>query len=770
MMGASALAMGAMFTACSNDDGPSAEQYYEALYSQAFEKAFGKISPNQDWGFGVEGSTRANPGTDIYPATHEYTDAAGNVIAGANMNHNEWADPDKEFGGWIVPDPLTDGQKLRVQKYFQANPNLAYEDPHFRHFFVQQVYTGGTSAPETGNKEATVAANGQAHAGMTLNQLTVGVASSHINDFNAGTCTASQVLDNGSNVNSGTYHSDQITLMVNVYDTSCFGYHETSGSNTGETNNHNDKMALVSAAVIDAWAAANGNPGEAVVDKWNRSFMGFDYELLPESEIVMDSYARLDAVPNLNNIPYAWDGNQVMTIGEKPEAPQATPREEVDITATFAQNPANNNTECAYDENGNIVCTFNNQWYNNITFVQAGDWSQYDKLVIEFAEPSPVALTLGCDGEAAIAVGATTVEVPVVGYAYNGGGGPSIYGGTGSESPVTLKIKKVTLVKEATTPVVDNSIVYYNPTYLLGDNDADKVAFYSTNTNMYGGIVRTVTEDEMKTTQDGKTCLDLTFFKGLVADGYHPITSDLRTWVKWQAACDGYYSDWIVTLTEAQRIDEEIIPDGPTVKNIRIMAEDLSASEASDFDFNDVVFDVEAEYPEGVDAVSQVKITLWAAGGTLPLRLNGDDNLEVHALLGTADNCMTNTHAFDRVDKEGRWLAADGMGNWSSTITLANGATIRKDYFNSDVNTNLRVEVFKTGKWFVLTANEGVAACKIGCKINTPWAVERSNMDKAFESFKTWVNTASPKDWESSKVESELYNNSGKTVWYRDRQ
>ena len=761
MMGASALAMGAMFTACSNDDGPSAEEYYQAQYSQAFEKAFGKISPNQDWGFGPDGSTRgtrANPGNDVYPATHEYKDANGNVIAGANMNHNEWADPDKQYGGWIVPDPLTEGQKLRVKLYFQANPNLAYEDPHFRHFFVQQVYTGGTSAPETGNKEVTVGADGQGHKGMTLNQLTVGEACSHINDFNAGTCSPAQVLDNGSNVNNGTYHSDQITLMVNVYDTSCFGYHETSGSNVDLYNNHIDKMALVSAAVIDTWAEANGNPGDAVVDKWNRSFMDFDYELLPEADIVQDSYALLSQVPNINNMQYAWDGTKLMVLGSAPEATQA---EEVDITSTFAQNASGNGVTCAYDANGNIVCEFAGQYYNSITFNQNADWSQYDKLVIEFAEASPIDASLSCGGSAQISVGDTKVEVATVNYAYNGSGGPTISNNGVGTSSLTLTIKKVTLVKEATAP--DASIVYYNPTYLLGDDN--KISFYSTNTNMYGGTGREVNESEMKTSEG---YLDLTFFKGLADQGYHPISTDLKKWVKWQAACDGYYSDWIVTLTEAQRIQEEIIiPEDPTKRSIRIMAEDLSATEASDFDFNDVVFDVEADYPAGVDAVSQVKITLWAAGGTLPLRLNGDDNYEVHKLLGTADNCMTNTHAQDRADGV-KWLWADGKGNWSGTITLANGKTISKNNFNSDVNTNLLVEVFKTGKWFTLTANQGVAACKIGCELNTPWALERSNMDKAFESFKSWVNNSTPKHWENSKVDSELYNLSGKTVWYKD--
>ena len=577
LKGMAAVAFVGSFIGCSKDgdlggENNTAEFNIMKTYEDSFITRFGQPAENQNWGFGPVAGTRSGNTSgnyEKYPATHEYTDASGKVIAGANMNHNEWADPDKEYGGWVVPDALTEGQKLRVKLYFQANPNLSYQDPHYANFFVQQVYTGGTSAPTTGNRESTVGADGTPHAGMTLNQLTVGQACSHINNFNAGTCSASSVLDNGKTVNNGTYHSDQITLMVNVDDTSCFGYHETSGSNTSTNNQHNDKMALVSAATIDAWAAANGNPGEAVVDKWNRSFMGFDYELLPESDIVLDSYARLDAVPNLNNIPYAWDGTKVMTIGEAPEAPQATPREEFDLTPYFAENSTGENVgdghvNCSIVD-GKIVCTFTNQYYNRITFKQrsGADWTLYDKLVIEFEEPSPIALTLGCNGEAAIAVGATSVEVATVGYVYDGSGGPAIYGGTGSEQPVTLTIKKVTLVKEATTPVVDTSIVYYNPTYLLGDADNQKISFYSRNTNMYGGIVRNVTEDEMKTTQDGKTCLDLTFFQGLVAEGYHPITTDLKTWVKWQAACDGYYSDWIVTLTKAERRDTPPTPPTP---------------------------------------------------------------------------------------------------------------------------------------------------------------------------------------------------------------
>ena len=662
MMGASALVMGAMFTACSNDEGATAEEYYQALYNQAFEKAFGKISPNQDWGFGSEGSTRgtrANPG-DTYPATHSYADG------GANANANEWADPTKEFGGWVVPDPLTEGQKLRVKMYFQANPDLSYEDPHFRHFFVQQVYKGNTSVGPN-STEVVEAADGSTYDSDNMNHLTVGQSNMHINNFNTGTCSMNNtVLDNGGNVNDGPYHSDQIMLMVNIDDTSCFGYHDSGSSNEESTVNHNDKAALVSAAVIDAWAAEHGNPGQAVVDKWNRSFMGFD--------LAIKEGKQAYATDNAGNVQYA-------------------------------------------------------------SYNQAAETPKY-----------------AWDGEKIIEIAEQSAET----------GWQVIY-------------------KEGYKTIENVGWLTTNKNFYIADSLVTMSQTLSMNRIQASNISGIQNAPVLKDIMDGDTyyqsVINLPRIKQLVDEGFLPVMNkNLAEWVK-VGVSDGYFSDWIVTLTEAQRMgttpdpdpDPDPVPGGPTRKTIRIMAEDLSASEASDFDFNDVVFDVEAVYPENVSEVTDVNITLWAAGGTLPLRLNYDDNLEVHKLLGTADNCMTNTHAQSRADGV-RWFAEDGKGNWSGTIKLADGKTIRKNYFNSDVNTNLVVEVFKTGKWFTLTANKGVAACKIGCDLYTPWALERSNMDKAFQSFKSWVNDATPSDWEASKVASELYNESGKTVWYKDIQ
>ena len=307
MTGIAALGMGSLFTSCGPDmsvyNVSQSEQVLQK-YEQSFVQAFGEPAPTQTWGFGsstvagARGTTRSNPGVD-YPATS----------TGINANANQWADPDNEFGGWIVPDPLTEGQIERVRKYFQANQNLrnlSFEDPHFRHFFVQQVYKGGTSSPST-TPESITAADNSTYNSSHMNKLTVGQNNLHINNYNSGDCSNTNVLDNGKTVNNGTYHNDKIMLMVNIDDTSCFGYYES-----GASIQVNNKAALVSAADIDAWAAANGNPGEAVVDKWNRSFMGFDHALKEGADALDAATLKYNDGPE--SYSYALVNGQVISI------------------------------------------------------------------------------------------------------------------------------------------------------------------------------------------------------------------------------------------------------------------------------------------------------------------------------------------------------------------------------------------------------------------------------------------------------------------------
>ena len=759
-----AVALGGLFAGCSKDvdfSGNTAELDIVKNYEDAFVARFGQPHENQTWGFGeaVAGTRSGNTSGDYtpWPYTHGYEDANGKLIASANMNHNQWGSTDLQsmpYGGWIVPDPLTDGQKLRVQKYFQANPNLDYKDPQYANFFIQQVYTGGTDAPTTGNKEETAGANGETHKGMTLNQLTVGAAGSHINDFNAGTCSPSNVLNH-----EGKTQSDQITLMLNVDDTSCFGFHETSGSNVQASTNHNDKMALVSAAVIDAWAEANNIGGDPVVDKWNRSFMGFDYELLPECDIVTDDYALLSQVPNLNNIPYAWDGTKVMTIGPVPEDIPGTPdtkNPDFDLMPYFAQTCTyNNNATCSYDNgNGKIVCNFP-QW-SAITFIQGErDWSSYSKLVIEF-EASPINGTLQCQGSASFAVGDTSVELDLNNESWNNYSGPTISTYDGSTG--TLNITSVKLIGKTipgTPGTTYDPSDYYNPTYLLGDNDADKIAFYSTNTNMYGGIVRTLTEAEMKTSEG---YLDLTLFQDLKRNGYHPITTDLKTWVKWQAACDGYYSDWIVTLTEAKRINDkkEEEEEEETSDEIvcRIIVEDLTVGEYSDFDFNDVVFDV----------CKNGDLLIRAIGGELPIYIGAEYANEVHAVCNIALRDDYDRGKNSHLVMMNTGWQSSGVGKVSESIdynkvlgTISLGGT-----FNSKADAwNIDIWVHKNGKNIKLEAPVGKVASMICVGTDYQWCAEREDIDKKFRDingtklFQQYVRGNVGDSWEN------------KTAWYQ---
>ena len=718
MTGVAALAICAAFTSCSKSEelyDPGVIEQDEVTkiydhYNQAFIKTFGQVNPNVDWGFGTRVGTRSGNTSGDYtpwPYTHEYLDANGNLIASANMDHNQWGATDLQsmpYGGWIVPDPLTNGQKLRVQKYFQSHPNLSYQDPQYANFFVQQVYTGGSDAPQTGNGEVNVAADGTQKKGSSLNQLTVGAANSHINDFNAGTCTTSEVLNH-----EGKTQSDQITLMLNVDDTSCFGYHETSGSNVSATIQHNDRMALVSAAEIDAWGDAEGI-GEKVDDKWHRSFMGFDYEMLPlEDVIVPNTYAMLNQVQNINNCGYAVYNGTVMKIGQNTGSASVA---DLNITNKLADKASSGDALGVYKQNGSALSQdAQGNWLwdgQNFTLNLNQDVTNYKKLVIEFAEATPK----GCNfqvsytgGSASwnqnLAQGITKVEVEfnnvttLKSFEFQNGSGSGDF-----------KIKNIYLTSGANE-------VYYDSEYLLAGTE--QIPFYSTNTNMYGGEKITLTDNDFYKTVDDKKCLNLDRIKQLYDQGYRPIDTALWNWVKYVPVHDNYYSDWIVTLTEAQR------QDIPSSKKVRIMAEDLNAQaedgdieKESDWDFNDVVFDVEFD-----ETGNGGTITLICAGGVLPLKVAGE---EVHKKFDSS-------------------LTQDEKG-WYPMINTGKGMGIDRPRVsfhidNADKAHNglgIKIEVEKTlttgnKQWVELTARKGQPCSKFAVKPTVNPCAERDHID-----------------------------------------
>ena len=582
MTGMAAVVFGGLFTSCSHDieDGGSTQEQIQKTYEKAFVTRFGQPVADLDWGFG---STQAN--------TRE-----------ENANANEWADPDKEYGGLLVPPPLTDEQIAVVKEYFQSVKNIPYNDPQWTNFFIQQVYKGHTGAKtgtnpaynEPYSPEAYMALNGttELYASDYMDHLAAIDEENnffdHINNFNHGDCGENhEVLDNGGNANDGPFHTDKIMLMQNST-TKSFGYFNSNGSLY-----HNEYTGLVSWTVIDDWAKNHYDGYDGCLDDdWNRSYMGFDFEQMIEGQC----YA---------NENEAWD---------------------------YSTNPA----------------TFKGGTPKHLTI--------YGEYYIN-------------------GVKQTNYE-----YLYNG-------------QPVKMLSDQMNRYCGTKITVTDQQLY----TRLEDAN----------NNNAYIGMQ-----------------LNTDVIDGLLAQGYLPIDNkSLREWAIVGGCADGYYSDWIVTLAEAKT---ENTPQDEW-EAIRVIAEDLTVESDkegnSDFDFNDVVFDVR----RCISGPSQgtVQVILKAAGGTLPLYLDGQ---EVHELYKAANPTldidqytMINTHAESKGLK-----GKSNLADITFTPTSYSGSTIR------EIANSINVYVVKGDKPCELKAPKGDVASKIAVGTDFEWCNERQDIDDKY--------------------------------------
>ena len=158
-------------------------------------------------------------------------------------------------------------------------------------------------------------------------------------------------------------------------------------------------------------------------------------------------------------------------------------------------------------------------------------------------------------------------------------------------------------------------------------------------------------------------------------------------------------------------------PDPTPEANVRVIAEDLSVSDNTDFDFNDVVFDVTFNYPVG-----KTTITLLAAGGTLPLYVGGQ---EVHKMFGVSTKTMVNT----------------GTGASKDPVSFELDGT-----FGHDAN-NILVQVEKEGVPLEITAERGRVASKIAVSPNYEWCTEKQDIVDKYPNFSKYVSNPSFDIW-----------------------
>ena len=174
----------------------------------------------------------------------------------------------------------------------------------------------------------------------------------------------------------------------------------------------------------------------------------------------------------------------------------------------------------------------------------------------------------------------------------------------------------------------------------------------------------------------------------------------------------------------------------PPTADIRVIAEDLTINRNqpvgqagnTDFDFNDVVFDVTWI------SDNEATITLQAAGGTLPLTVGlaaPDDNnymdYEVHEKFGVAVNVMVNTNWRNGVSKDP--VSYNITGNYGRNAK------------------NIPVFVRKSGQWIELFANVGQPASKIGVDPDFVWCDERKDINTVYPNFSSWVENQTPLRW-----------------------
>ena len=155
---------------------------------------------------------------------------------------------------------------------------------------------------------------------------------------------------------------------------------------------------------------------------------------------------------------------------------------------------------------------------------------------------------------------------------------------------------------------------------------------------------------------------------------------------------------------------------------IRIIAEDLSAGGGSDFDFNDVVLDVTFGNP--------AKVVLTHAGGTLPLRINGNDANEVHKLFGVWKE--------DPALRDKQEMVNTGKGPNIPSVDLTNVLNVSINS-RSEADSRLKLEVYKEGSWIEMTSPKGEPACKLAVGQDFKVLKETVSIKGAYPKFLDWV-------------------------------
>lgn len=186
------------------------------------------------------------------------------------------------------------------------------------------------------------------------------------------------------------------------------------------------------------------------------------------------------------------------------------------------------------------------------------------------------------------------------------------------------------------------------------------------------------------------------------------------------------YDAWIIRLVKA-------VGNPGYQAYGRIMCEDLGSTQASDLDFNDVVFDAY------ILNDGSINISILAAGGQLrPITVAGVE-VQLQKMSNTDYNGITDdVQEFTisaNVAKQNGWTSLDKI---PVVVTNADGSTITLE-----------------------AKSDGSAPSKICTYVGVRWAKEKTKLSDAYPNWTTYVTTTNPDIWyedmNASKVVSQFF-------------
>jgi len=189
-----------------------------------------------------------------------------------------------------------------------------------------------------------------------------------------------------------------------------------------------------------------------------------------------------------------------------------------------------------------------------------------------------------------------------------------------------------------------------------------------------------------------------------------------NVWNKKEYDFTGDFTGWIIRIAKAE---PTTTPPPADPIQARIFCEDMGS--IGDFDFNDVVFDAVAKTNGDID------ITVLASGASYGISIDG-----VAVTMGK----MTNTGVKEAPVQK-------------FTIKAVNGQPKYANFGDIPITVNPGGDALP----YNLEAPAGKAPQKICTYVGVDWADEYVSIERAYNGFKTWVNTATPETWSANQVE-----------------